>query len=74
MSSLLDETMPETTADVLTTATFGAMILATTENGGIGVTTTVMISGVNDLATMITKSTRSSVSSVDVIIKTTIKP
>ena len=66
---------PKTTADVSTTAAFGATIIATTKKGVIGAATTVTISGVNDLATTTSKSTQSSVLWVDAIIrKTKIKP
>jgi len=43
MSSLLDGTTPEITADLSTTAAFGATIIVTTEKGGTGAATTVMI-------------------------------
>jgi hypothetical protein len=57
-----------TTADVSTFEAFGATTIATTERGGIGVVTTVMISEANNLATTSSRSTQSSVSLVIEII------
>jgi hypothetical protein len=74
-NNLFDGTTTDTTADVSTTLAFGATTITTTEKGGIGVATIMMISRVNDLVTTITKSTQLSGSLVDVIMrKTTTKP
>ena len=74
-SSFLDATITETTADVLTTVAYATLTITITEKDGKGITVTVRISRANDLVTTTTKSTQSSGSLVDMIIrKTTTKP